>query len=159
VRSTCLTAVVLAGVAAGCSSQELAALLPRQIFSLNTWTRVPEGQYDVQAKVGEVLYLPLGPGTDRSQLGWMKVSVNRKPVDPPDFDIGEEASSYIFRAEQPGEYQVEIRREVVRRTDGDEADADGKPKSLTDPVGPDTTFTRSADPKWPPRIWYIKVTE
>ncbi len=157
-RSTCLAAVVLAGVAAGCSSQELAAL-PRQVFSLNTWTAVPEGQYDVQARVGEVLHLPLGPGTGWSELGWMKVSVNSKPVNPPDWAGGDEASSYIFRAEQPGQYRVEIRREVVRRNDGDEADADGEPKSLLDPPGPETTFTRGPDPKWPPRVWNITVAE
>lgn len=158
-RSTCLAAVALAGVVAGCS-EKVSWLMPAsQLFSLNTWTTVPEGQYDVRARVGDVLHLPLGPGTGRSQVCWLKVRVNWKPVDPPEMESGEETSSYVFRAQQPGQYRVDVRREVVRRKDGDDAEPDEDPKGLLDPPGPSTTFTRSADPKWTPRVWNITVTE
>lgn len=157
-RSTCLVVLALAGVVAGCS--DMAALMsPAQLFSLNTWTDVPAGQYEVRARVGEVLHLPLGPGTDRSQLGWMKVAVNWKPVGQPDFAPGDEVSSYVFRADKPGEYRVEVRREIVRRKDPDEPESEEDSKSLTDAPGPGTVFTRNADPKWPPRVWKITVTE
>ncbi len=158
-RSTCPVVIALAGLLGGCSENMSALMPPSQVFSLDTWSRVPEGQREVRAKVGDVLYLPLGTGTDRSQLGWMKVSVNWKPVDVPEWDAGEETSSYVFRAQQPGEYRVEIRREVVRRKDGDDANPDEDPKGLLDPPGPSTTYTRNADPKWPPRVWTITVTE
>jgi hypothetical protein len=159
----CRAAVALAGLVSGCSEMMTALTPPPEVFKVDTPTSVPVGQSDVQAKVGDVLRLPLGPGTNTAQLGWMKVTINAKPQEYPEFEAGEEASSLVFRAQQPGQYRVEVHREVVRRIDGVDAESSEESskeeKSLTDPIGPDTTFTLNADPKWTPRVWNITVVK
>jgi hypothetical protein len=158
VRSTCRAAVVLAGLAAGCS-EVMSELMTTELFKLHTWTEVPAGQSEVKAKVGDVLRLPLGPGSAQSQLGWMRVTVNWKPVEHPDYVPGEETSSLDFHAQKPGVFRVEVRRAVVPRIGVQDPDAAEDEKSSQDQPAAETPSSPNADPIWTPRVWMITVSK
>jgi hypothetical protein len=148
-----LIAAALAGLAAGCTEEwntlkpSLNSLKPPPgLIKLDTWTTVPEGQRDIQGRVGDVFHLSLGKAMDRTQLGWLRVVVNSRVQENPEFD-GDEPSSYVFRAERAGHYRLEIRREVAGKNDQEE-----HPEAEPEPP-------RKVDSTWPPRFWNITITE
>jgi len=147
VRLPLLAAAVLTGLAAGCTEEWSALKPPAELIKLDTWTTVPEGQHDIRGRVGDVFHLPLGTAVDRAQLGWLKALVNAKAQGCPEFDASSDVPSYVFRAEQPGQYRLDIRREIVARNDPDE-----HPEAEPEPP-------RRMDPSWPPRVWNITITE
>jgi hypothetical protein len=142
-----LFAAALAGLAAGCTEEWSALKPPSELIKLDTWTNVPEDQHDVRGRVGDVLHLSLGKGMDRSQLGWLRVIVNTKGQECPEFDTSAEPICYVFRAAQPGQYRLEVRREIVAQTNPDD-----NPEAEPEPP-------RRLDRSWPPRVWNITITE
>jgi hypothetical protein len=151
VRTAILAAATLAGASAGCID---ATVLPpaRDIFQLETWTTVPPDRDEVRAKVGEVLHLPLGSPTDTPALVYLRVEINRKLVDYPEFHSTAKTVSYVFRARQPGRYRVEVHRDFAIR---DPAGAADKPSSDAPPKPEPGKDDR---PSWPPRAWEVIVS-
>jgi hypothetical protein len=147
VRFLWFAAAALTGLAAGCKDDWSALKPPADLIKLDTWTNVPEGQYDVHGRVGDVFHLPLGKAMDRTGLGWLRATINNNPQQTPEFDDSSDAVAYVFRADHPGRYQVEIRREIVRVTDpSDNPEAEPEPP-------------RKVDSSWPPRTWTITISE
>ncbi len=140
-------AAALAGLAVGCTDEWAALKPPPELIKLDTWTNVPEGQYEVHGRVGDVFHLPLGPAMDQTGLGWLRVIVNNQPQGCPEFDTSAKAAAYVFRADRPGQYHVEIRREIVRQIDPTE-----HPEAEPEPP-------RRLDSSWPPRTWTITIAE
>jgi hypothetical protein len=153
VRAAYLAVILLIGLAAGCL--DMAALLPpaRDVFRLETWHTVPEGQQEVSCRPGAELHLPLGPATDRPELVWLRVSINSLPVDSPEFHTSSKYITYVFRAQKPGQYHVEVLREQIKR---EENPAAGPPTGVPAPGLP---LPRRADASWQPRAWNIQVVE
>jgi hypothetical protein len=149
-----ILAAALAGLSAGCTEAVSALMPPAEWIKLDTWTTVPDGQRDVRGRVGDVFHLPLGPAMDRSLLGWLKVSINTRPQECPEFHTASEGTSYVFRAQRAGVYHLEVRRETVRRDDSAEPGA-----AAPEPPAPGTPPPRRDDPSWPPRVWDVTISE
>jgi hypothetical protein len=147
VRLAILAAAALAGASAGCLDPT--AVLPpaREILRLETWTTVPAGKDEVRAKVGDVLHLPLGAPADTPALVYLRVEINRKLVDYPEFHTAGKTVSYVFRAQAPGRYHVEVHRDFALGT------------STSTPSDPATKPEAKKDdhPSWPPRAWDVII--
>jgi hypothetical protein len=117
VRYIGLALAAAAGMASGCSELAPELRLPPAVFKLDTWTDVPDGQAEVEAKVGDVLHLPLGAGADCPPLSSLKARVNDRAQDQPEFYTGGKVPCYVFRAAKAGRYRVEIGHDLVRRVD------------------------------------------
>jgi hypothetical protein len=142
-----LFAALAVGLAAGCTEDWSALKPPPELFRLDTTIPVPAGQPEVHGRVGDAFRLPLGKDMDHTQLGWLRVIINTRVQGCPEFDTSSEGSSYVFRADHPGRFHVEIRREVTARIDKEE-----DPEKEPEPP-------RRLDPSWPPRVWDITITE
>jgi hypothetical protein len=75
---------------------------------VRTWTTVPEGQQDVQAKVGDELHLPLGPSWGGPRTLY-EVTVNGEAPKKPLYCLSLARTSFVFEAKEAGEYEVECR--------------------------------------------------
>jgi hypothetical protein len=107
----CVTAITLASLVGGCTNFAFVYRPPPQFVGVTTWTEVPEGQEKVQAKVGDVLHLPLGPtwsGRDGVPLVYT-VTVNGDAPLHPIYCTTATKTHYVFDAAQAGQYQVEGR--------------------------------------------------
>jgi hypothetical protein len=142
-----LLAVALsAALVAGCLDPAQLLPGPAEIFALETWKRVPDDQTDIVGHVGDVLHLPLGPASDRQELVWLRVSVNDKPQDVPEYHVSTTGSYYVFRATHAGRYYVEVCRETYKR---DYVAPPGTPEGTLPP--------RLRDSTWPRRSWQITI--
>jgi hypothetical protein len=141
-----LAAAALAAASAGCMGA--AAVLPpaREVFQLETWTNVPQGHDEARAKVGEVLHLPLGPAADLPPLVYLRVEINGKPVEFPEFHTSLKSAAYVFRARQPGHYRVEVHRDFGL----------GKPRADSSAARDDAPKDTSSS--WPPRVWEVIIS-
>jgi hypothetical protein len=86
--------------------REPSTLLPK----LERWTDVPDGQKEVNAKVGDVLHLPIIRAEsigNMAQEVWL-VSVNGVALEPASYFTEAKQTSIVFKAEKPGEYKVEV---------------------------------------------------
>jgi hypothetical protein len=107
-----LVAALLA--TAGCTEFGLVLRPGPDFVGLETWTGVRPGQVSAQAKVGEVLHLPVcsvagtsdPPGA--AQVSSLRVTVNGVPIDGPEYHTSSTTISHVFRAEQAGTYRVEV---------------------------------------------------
>ena len=108
-RLRVLAAAALAGWLAGCTEFAFVLRPPPQFIGVATWTQVPEGQDEVQAKVGDVLHLPLGPTWGgRGGLPFVyQVTVDGEAPEHPIYCTSSDKTCYVFDAVQAGEYQVE----------------------------------------------------
>ena len=97
----------LVGLAVGCTSWAFVLNPPSgHLVDVETWTDVPEDQQKVQARVGEALHLPVGPTIPEGPVA-CQVNINGQKLTQPEYSVSMLTISYIFRAEQPGEYHVE----------------------------------------------------
>jgi hypothetical protein len=147
VRCPLFVVAVVAGLASGCLEPATLLPAPTEILKLETWKTLPDGQQIVEGKVSDVFHLPLGPASDRSQLVWLKVMINGKTVESPEYYTSSKVMCYVFRARQAGKYHVEVHREFVKR---DETALPGTPLVATPPP-------RTEDASWPARVWEITI--
>jgi hypothetical protein len=108
-----LAAAALVGLLPGCAEWAFVFRPPPQFIGVESWTTVPAGREDVTARVGDVLHLPLGPatgGADHWQPIYFDVTVNGEAPKDPSYLVALSAVTYVFRAERPGQYRVEVRR-------------------------------------------------
>jgi len=108
-----LALVALAGLLPGCSEMAFVLRPPPQFIGVETWTNVPPDQTTVTARVGDVLHLPLGPatgGADHWQQILFDLTVNGEPAPDPQYLVTLSSVRYVFRADQPGTYRVEVHR-------------------------------------------------
>jgi hypothetical protein len=83
-------------------------------LKLETWTNVPTDQREVTAKVGDVLHLSLGIADAGSGIPphlpppFERVTVNGEAVEVPCYDQTGDTISYVFRAQQAGDYRLEV---------------------------------------------------
>jgi hypothetical protein len=108
VRARLAAVVALAGLAAGCTDFAFVLRPPPQLVGVATWTVVPEGQQDVQARVGDVLHLPIGSPWVNKQTLYVVTVNGEKPRDPV-YCTSLTATSFVFNATEAGEYEVECR--------------------------------------------------
>ena len=107
-----LVAALLA--TAGCTEFGLVLRPGPDFVGLETWTGVRPGQVSVQAKVGDVLHLPVCSvaGTsdppDAAQVSSLRVTVNGTAIDKPEYYTSSTTISHVFRADQAGSYRVEV---------------------------------------------------
>jgi hypothetical protein len=110
-----LAAVVLAGLwlLPGCSGWGFFLEPPPLFIGIETWTDVPAGKTEVTAKAGDVLHFPLGPGAvgARHKLPiQFDVTVNGEHPADPQYLVTLAAVTFVFRAQQPGEYHIVVTR-------------------------------------------------
>jgi hypothetical protein len=112
----CLAIAVSAVLFAGCTEFSLVFQPNPQFVRVDTWTGVRPGQVNVEAKVGEVLHLPIhaligNPDlTDTAyDVTTLAVTVNGTAVKP-DYHTSSTSISLVFHADQTGSYRVEVRR-------------------------------------------------
>jgi hypothetical protein len=110
-----LAIAAVAAMVPGCLAMSHLLPAPSEIFAIETWKTVPEGQSEVVGKVGDVFHLPLTPFNNRTELAWIKVSINDQLFQVPEYHISAHAAQYVFRAAAPGQYCVQAWREVSRR--------------------------------------------
>jgi hypothetical protein len=139
---------------AGCTDATALLVPPRDVFQLETWKTVPEGQQELHGRVGAVFHLPLGPAADLPALVWLRVSVNDKPVECPEFYRSAHTTCYVFRGERAGHYRVEVHRDFALR---DESDA--KKTSTPEAGKSEAASARKETSSWPPRSWEITISE
>jgi hypothetical protein len=120
---------------------------PSDIFALDTWTTIPDGQTELVGHVGDIFHLPLGRSADSSGLVWLRVTVNGKPLDVPEYHTSTTGTYYVFRAKEAGRYQVQVARETYKR---DYVAPPGTPDGTPPP--------RLQDSSWAPRSWQITIT-
>jgi hypothetical protein len=100
--------VALAALAGGCTEFAFVLRPPPQFVGVATWVTVPEGQQDVQAKVGDVLHLPLVPPRG-GQPTLYEVTVNGAAPQHPAYCMSLARTTFVFEAREAGEYEVECR--------------------------------------------------
>ncbi len=106
-RLRALALAVLVATSVGCTGWAFVLNPPTgHLIDLETWTDVPDMQENVKAKVGDVLHLPLGPKTPGGPSA-CPVTVNGASREMPEYSVSLKTISYIFRAEQAGEFRVE----------------------------------------------------
>jgi hypothetical protein len=105
----------LAVFTAGCT--EFGFALRPDFVGVEAWTAVRPGQVNVEAKVGDVIHLPVQPligSTDPADaartVSALRVTVNGVAIDRPEYHTSSTVISYVFRAEQAGSYRVEMRQ-------------------------------------------------
>jgi hypothetical protein len=106
---------------AGCTEFAFVLRPPPLFIGVATWTQVPEDQEEVQARVGDVLHLPLGPTWGgRGGLPFLySVTIDGEAPPHPIYCTAADRTCYVFDAVQAGEYQVESQNgqsEKSRRT-------------------------------------------
>jgi hypothetical protein len=144
----------LAGLLAGCMDATALLVPARDVLRLETWKTVPEGQQEVAGKVGAVFHLPLGPATDIPALVWLRVSVNDKPVEGPEFYTSSKTTCYVFRAQHAGHYRVEVHRDFVLK----DQDKSKKP-AANEPDKSETASAHKEASSWATRTWDITIAE
>jgi hypothetical protein len=154
VRLPIIAGAALAGLLAGCMDTTLFLVPAQDVFKLETWKTVPEGQQEVRGRVGAVFHLPLGPATDIPALVWLRVSINDKPVECPEFHTSSKTTCYVFRGARAGHYRVEIHRDFVIRDD-----STAKKTATPEPDKSDTAPARKNASSWPARTWDITISE
>lgn len=106
-RLRSLALAVLVATSVGCTGWAFVLNPPSgRLIDLAMWTDVPETQDNVKAKVGDVLHLPLGPKSPGGPTA-CTVTVNGTSPERPEYSVSLKTVSYIFRAEQAGEFRVE----------------------------------------------------
>jgi hypothetical protein len=108
VRARLAAVVAVAGLAGGCTEFAFVLRPPPQFVGVATWATVPEGQQAVQAKVGDVLHLPLGPSWGGPPTLYA-VTVNGEAPKHPAYCSSLARTSFVFDAREAGEYEVECR--------------------------------------------------
>ena len=100
--------------ASGCTELGLVLRPGPDFVGLETWTGVRPGQVSVEAKVGEVLHLPVctlvgtSDSPDAARVSSLRVTVNGVPVDKPEYHTSSTTSSHVFRTDHAGTYRVEV---------------------------------------------------
>jgi hypothetical protein len=95
----------------GCTEFSLAFQANPQFVRIDTWTGVRPGQVNVEAKVGEVLHLPIHAliGNPAYDVSTLEVTVNGTAVKP-EYHTSSTSISLVYHADQTGSYRVEVRR-------------------------------------------------
>lgn len=106
-RPSAIAIAVLLCLASGCTEWAFTLRPSWQFVELDMWTEVPEGQETITAKVGDILHLTLGPARVGDEPPPCTVTVNGKTADAAAFFSTSKSTSFVFRAEQAGEYRVE----------------------------------------------------
>jgi hypothetical protein len=96
-------------IPSGCTDFAFVLAPTPPFLKVDTWTDVPEGEREVTVKVGKTLHLPVDAASEYTCV-FRPVTVNGKPPESPKYFQSDTTCSYIFRAERPGRYRVEVQR-------------------------------------------------
>jgi hypothetical protein len=109
VRLRLAALAALTGLVAGCTGFAFVLAPPPQFVGVETWTEVPAEQKEVRARVGDRLYLPLGPTLGaRGGLPFLyTVTVNDQTPEDATYCEWAAQTWYVFKAAGAGAYRVE----------------------------------------------------